>query len=234
MIDILELKNKNITSITEYEKNLFIVADGEEYCLEPSFVENIRFILIINSLSRQADQNTVKHIRHYQHDDVLSYVLEFTDNTMTIIIDFYIKPKNYNINLMKVGDVSIVHILKIGHYDNATINYTINRFMVSELTKLNTLIGKNVQIDTKDGALIVETDKNERFTLSSTNGKHGTNVINDVKIISSGPILSLSKCIHDHKVFVSLITKEQIVPIVIPYKRINSFKINIEEGYNLI
>lgn len=228
MIDFLELKNKNITSITEYENNLFIVADGEEYCLEPSFVENVRFILIINSLSTKAEQNTVNHINYYQHNDTLNCVLEFTDITMTIIMDFYNKPKNYNIKLMKVGNVSILDIPKIGQYDNNTINYIINRFMVSELTKLNMLIGKNVQIDTKDGALIVETDKNERFILSSTNGKHETNVINDVKIISSEPILSISKCIHEHKVNVSLITKEQIIPIIIPYKRINSFKINIE------
>lgn len=52
MVDFIQLQNKKITSITDRDNNLFIVVDGVEYCLEPSLVENIKSLVIVNRLSQ--------------------------------------------------------------------------------------------------------------------------------------------------------------------------------------
>lgn len=234
MIDFLQLQNKKITSITDCDNNLFIVADGVEYCLEPSLVENIKYLVIVNRLLTRTRDNIVKYVNYYTHDTILNFELNFNHTTMSIIIQCDTQPKNYNIKLIKTGNVSIIENRKLGPYDNEIRDNLINRFIVSELSKLNVLIGKSIDVESKGRQLLVTTDKNERFMITSTNGNHGYNNFNDVKISYGGPILSIDKCIRTDKVSLSLIMKDQIVPILIPYKRINSFKINIEEGYNLI
>lgn len=236
MINFFKLVNKSINSITSLDNTLSIICEGIEYAIDPDFNKNIRSIIIANGLIMKSKGNILNHVECYTHANEIVFELFFENGKTRILIDCESVPKNYEIELIRIGSFSILNNPKLSDYDNIIRNNLIYKFMYHELTKFNFLLGKTIRIQSFNNRRTIKlfTDQ-ETYLLTIPNGRHGLSPMTKMSDCDfNEPIISMDKCIHLDKIKLSLISNKRIVQIIIPYKKINSFKINIEEGFNLL
>ena len=237
MINIFNLVNKPINTICSLDNTLSIICKGVEYAIEPEYNRNIKSIIVVNGIFTPSRKNILQHVEYYIHYKELVIELIFENSKTRILIEYEKQPKNYDINLVKIGQTLILENNKFSEYDNSVRNNLIYKFLNYQLAKFNFLMGKRIKVSSNESNkyITILTSNNERYLLTASNGRYGSMRMNRINVDEfTRPITSIHKCIHKDKIDILLVSYKLIIEITISYKKINSFKINIEEGFNLL